>query len=116
MATLLGVRRVGWVIAHPPREEGFFLSGYHCLTHDCLQLMDGGVRVLGVGAEVITAAELQLEAADGIADTPFVTVSVRKTYHSLYFTRPTTLKQSLRSRRIILSVIFTMFISNHRLL
>jgi hypothetical protein len=27
VAALLGVRRVGWVIAHPPREEGFFLSG-----------------------------------------------------------------------------------------
>jgi hypothetical protein len=54
IAALLELRRVGWLIAHPPREEGFFLSGN----------------------EIITAAELQLEAANGIADTPFVTVSV----------------------------------------
>ena len=27
VAALLEVRRVGWVLAHPPREEGFFLSG-----------------------------------------------------------------------------------------
>jgi hypothetical protein len=54
IVTLLELRRVGWIIAHPPREEGFFLSGN----------------------EIITAAELQLEAANGIADTPFVTVSV----------------------------------------
>lgn len=54
LANLLGMRRVGWVVAHPPREKGFFLSA----------------------AEVITAAEFQLEAAGGIADTPFVTVMV----------------------------------------
>jgi nuclear protein localization family protein 4 len=54
---LLELRRVGWVVAHPPREEGFFLSGN----------------------EIITAAELQLEAANGVEDTPFVTVSVTLT-------------------------------------
>lgn len=47
--------KVGWIFAHPPREEGFLFSS----------------------AEVITAATLQLEAADGINDTPFVTVKVR---------------------------------------
>lgn len=47
-------RKVGWIFAHPPREEGFLFSS----------------------AEVITAATLQLEAADGINDTPFVTVKV----------------------------------------
>lgn len=31
---------------------------------------------IAAGAEVITAAELQLEAAGGIEDTPFVTVKV----------------------------------------
>lgn len=43
---------MGWIFAHPPREEGFLFSS----------------------AEVITAATLQLEAADGVNDTPFVTV------------------------------------------
>jgi len=57
IVNLLELRRVGWVVAHPPREEGFFLSGN----------------------EIITAAELQLEAANGIEDTPFVTVSVTLT-------------------------------------
>lgn len=46
--------KVGWIFAHPPREEGFLFSS----------------------AEVITAATLQLEAADGVNDTPFVTVKV----------------------------------------
>eukprot|EP00547_Thalassionema_nitzschioides_P017231 CAMPEP_0194244712 /NCGR_PEP_ID=MMETSP0158-20130606/11794_1 /TAXON_ID=33649 /ORGANISM="Thalassionema nitzschioides, Strain L26-B" /LENGTH=448 /DNA_ID=CAMNT_0038980269 /DNA_START=47 /DNA_END=1389 /DNA_ORIENTATION=- len=55
LASLLGLRKVGWVIGHPPREDGFVLSAN----------------------EVITAAELQLEAAGGLGeDTPFVTVTV----------------------------------------
>ena len=54
LATALGMRRVGWLFAHPPREAGFFMSA----------------------AEVITAAEFQLETADGVAETPFVTVKV----------------------------------------
>ena len=48
------MRRVGWLVAHPPREKGFFLSS----------------------VEVVMAAELQLEAADGVAETPFITVKV----------------------------------------
>lgn len=51
---LLGLTRVGWVFAHPPREKGFHLSG----------------------AEVLFAAEQQLEAAQGVKETPFVTVKV----------------------------------------
>ena len=54
LAQLLGLRRVGWIVGHPPREEGFVLSA----------------------AEVIIAAELQLEAADGVEETPFCTVTV----------------------------------------
>lgn len=54
LVSLLGLRKVGWVIGHPPREDGFVLNAN----------------------EVITAAELQLEAAGGIEDTPFVTVTV----------------------------------------
>lgn len=54
VSQMLGLKRVGWIFAHPPREEGFVFSG----------------------AEVIQAAELQLEAADGVARTPFVTVKV----------------------------------------
>ena len=51
LAALLGLQRVGWIVACPPREEGFILSG----------------------EEVITAALEQLEAADGVNETPFVT-------------------------------------------
>lgn len=51
---LLNLQKVGWVVAHPPREKGFFFSG----------------------PEVLFAAEQQLEAAQGVNDTPFVTVKV----------------------------------------
>lgn len=54
LAQLLGLRKVGLIIGHPPREDGFVLSA----------------------AEIIMAAELQLEAAGGIEETPFVTVKV----------------------------------------
>eukprot|EP00580_Thalassiosira_gravida_P018703 CAMPEP_0201673858 /NCGR_PEP_ID=MMETSP0494-20130426/35698_1 /ASSEMBLY_ACC=CAM_ASM_000839 /TAXON_ID=420259 /ORGANISM="Thalassiosira gravida, Strain GMp14c1" /LENGTH=502 /DNA_ID=CAMNT_0048155863 /DNA_START=120 /DNA_END=1628 /DNA_ORIENTATION=+ len=54
LAKMLGLLRVGWIVGHPPREEGFQLSA----------------------AEIIMAAELQLESAGGIEPTPFVTVRV----------------------------------------
>ncbi len=54
LAGYLGMKRVGCLIAHPPREEGFFFSG----------------------SEVLFAAEQQLEAAQGIEDTTFVTVKM----------------------------------------
>ena len=52
IAGVLGWTRVGWIFGHDVREEG------HVMT----------------AAEIIMAAELQLEAADGIHETPFVTV------------------------------------------
>ena len=55
IAEMLGLRKVGWIIGHEAREPGLVLTN----------------------AEVIMAAELQLEAADGIEDTPFVTVVVK---------------------------------------
>eukprot|EP00640_Fibrocapsa_japonica_P001471 CAMPEP_0113944174 /NCGR_PEP_ID=MMETSP1339-20121228/30681_1 /TAXON_ID=94617 /ORGANISM="Fibrocapsa japonica" /LENGTH=415 /DNA_ID=CAMNT_0000949261 /DNA_START=206 /DNA_END=1453 /DNA_ORIENTATION=+ /assembly_acc=CAM_ASM_000762 len=54
LASMLQLERVGWIFSHPRREEGFAFSA----------------------AEVILAGELQLEAANGINDTPFVTVKV----------------------------------------
>mmetsp|Transcript_29141 Transcript_29141/g.38327 ORF Transcript_29141/g.38327 Transcript_29141/m.38327 type:complete len:447 (+) Transcript_29141:71-1411(+) len=54
LTSLLNLERVGWIFSHPPREEGFMFSN----------------------AEILTAAELQLEAANGVEDTPFVTVKV----------------------------------------
>jgi len=54
LAALLGLRRVGWIVACPPREDGFVLSG----------------------DEVVAAALEQLEAAQGVEETPFVTVRV----------------------------------------
>ena len=55
IAEMLGLRKVGWIIGHEAREPGLVLTN----------------------AEVIMAAELQLEAAEGIEDTPFVTVQVK---------------------------------------
>lgn len=54
IASLLGLRRVGWIFGHEAREPGFVLSA----------------------AEIIMAAEYQLEAASGLNETPFVTVTV----------------------------------------
>jgi len=48
------LQKVGWIFGHPPREDGFVLNA----------------------SEVIMAAEMQLEAADGLNETPFVTVKV----------------------------------------
>jgi nuclear protein localization protein 4 homolog len=55
IAKMLGLQRVGWIFGgHEAREPGYVLSG----------------------AEILMAAELQLEAADGVNETPFVTVKV----------------------------------------
>jgi nuclear protein localization family protein 4 len=54
IAALLGLTRVGWIFGHEPREKGHVFSA----------------------AEVIMAAEFQLEAAGGVEETPFVTVKV----------------------------------------
>merc|ERR1712194_152396 len=54
LAKLLGYKKVGWIYGHPPREKGHIMSA----------------------AEIIMAAEFQLEAADGVKPTPFVTVKV----------------------------------------
>lgn len=54
LAEHLNLRRVGWIFGHPPREDGFQLSS----------------------SEILTAAELQLEDADGVEETPFVTLKV----------------------------------------
>mmetsp|Transcript_12717 Transcript_12717/g.26720 ORF Transcript_12717/g.26720 Transcript_12717/m.26720 type:complete len:446 (-) Transcript_12717:155-1492(-) len=52
LADMLGMKRVGWIFAHPPREEGFMFSA----------------------EEVMFAAMEQLEAAQGVDKTPFVTI------------------------------------------
>jgi nuclear protein localization family protein 4 len=54
IAQMLGLRKVGWIFGATAREPGFVLSA----------------------AEIIMAAEFQLEAAEGIEETPFVTVKV----------------------------------------
>jgi nuclear protein localization family protein 4 len=54
IAQMCGLQKVGWIFGHPPREDGFVFSA----------------------SEVIMAAEMQLEAAGGIEETPFVTVKV----------------------------------------
>lgn len=51
---MLGLKKVGWIFSHPPREKGFNFSAQ----------------------EIIVTAEQQLEAANGVEDTPFVTVKV----------------------------------------
>jgi len=59
LASMLNLKRVGWIFGHPPRENGFFLSSQ----------------------ELIFATMQQLEAADGVEETPFVTVRVRPDEH-----------------------------------
>ena len=54
IAEMLGLTRVGWIFGHEAREPGFVLSA----------------------AEIIMAAEYQLEAAGGVEETPFVTIKV----------------------------------------
>ena len=54
LAGQLGLERVGWVFGHPPREEGFHFAS----------------------PEIFMAAEGQLEAAEGVGDTPYVTLMV----------------------------------------
>lgn len=54
IAGMLGWTKVGWIFGHEPREPGYVLSA----------------------AEVIMAAEFQLEAANGVEETPFCTVKV----------------------------------------
>jgi len=54
VANALGLKRVGCIFSHPPREAGFVFSG----------------------AEVIRSAELQLDCANGVEETPFVSVRV----------------------------------------
>jgi len=52
LVDMLGLRKVGWVYAHPPREEGFLMSA----------------------KEIMFAGYQQLEAADGVNRTPFVSI------------------------------------------
>lgn len=54
LAKILGLKKVGWIFAHPPREEHFLFSQ----------------------DEVVMAAVGQLEEAQGLKETPFVTVRV----------------------------------------
>lgn len=54
IASLCGLKKVGWILGHAPRAKGLVLTA----------------------AEIIMAAELQLEAAGGVEETPFVTVKV----------------------------------------
>lgn len=50
----MGLQKVGWIFGHQPREDDVVLTA----------------------AEVIMAAELQLEAAEGVEETPFITIKV----------------------------------------
>jgi nuclear protein localization family protein 4 len=54
IASLLGLTRVGWIFGHETRAKGYALSS----------------------AEIIMAAEFQLEAAGGVEETPFCTCAV----------------------------------------
>mmetsp|Transcript_693 Transcript_693/g.932 ORF Transcript_693/g.932 Transcript_693/m.932 type:complete len:459 (-) Transcript_693:131-1507(-) len=54
LAEMLGLKPVGWIFGHPPRDKAIQLTT----------------------AEILFAAELQLEAADGVSETSFTTVKV----------------------------------------
>ena len=55
IASMLGLQRVGWIFGHEYRDASEFTLS---------------------ASEVIMAAEFQLEAAEGVHETPFVTVTV----------------------------------------
>lgn len=57
IASYLGWKKIGWIYGCEPRESGYVMSS----------------------AEIIMAAEYQLEAANGVYETPFVTVKVSPT-------------------------------------
>ncbi|KAG7358715.1 NPL4 family protein [Nitzschia inconspicua] len=59
LATMLGLEKVGWIVGGAKKE-----------------LDPGEEDYVLTSAEVIMAAELQLEAAGGVEETPFVTVKV----------------------------------------
>ena len=76
LADLLGLKKVGWIFAHPPREEGYQFSsaevGLQFTSTErgaCKQL-----TCAGVSKQVLMAADLQLVAGQGAAETAFVTV------------------------------------------
>ena len=48
MAAYLGKKKVGLLFAHPPREDGFFFSGFEVLLAAELQLESTGVNGLGL--------------------------------------------------------------------
>lgn len=54
LASSLGVKKVGWIFSHPPREDKFHFAA----------------------GEIIEAAEQQLISAEGVNDTSFVTIKV----------------------------------------
>jgi nuclear protein localization protein 4 homolog len=59
LAKMLGLQKVGWIVGGGKKELG-----------------PGDEDYVMTAAEVIMAAELQLEAAGGVEETPFVTVKV----------------------------------------
>jgi nuclear protein localization protein 4 homolog len=60
LASMLSLEKVGWIVGGGKKEPGPGEAGDYVMT----------------AAEVIMAAELQLEAAGGVEETPFVTVKV----------------------------------------
>ena len=64
LAEMMGLKKVGWIFAHPTREKGFQFSG----------------------PEIMATAEQQLIAAQGIEDTPFITL---RTYFDVDLNQPT---------------------------
>ena len=71
IAQMCGLTKVGWIFGHPPGRGETKTDGGNGGGGD------GGGYVLS-NAEIIMAAELQLEAAGGVEETPFVTVKVTR--------------------------------------
>jgi len=74
IAEMLGLTKVGWIFAHPPGREEDTTNE----DEDRLSVEEPHKPYVLSNAEIIMAAELQLEAAEGIHETPFVTVKVTK--------------------------------------
>lgn len=70
IAGLLGLQKVGWIFCHEPRSNKQKTDKSNSSSNN-----NKNSFVMS-SAEVIMAAELQLEAAQGVEETPFVTIKV----------------------------------------
>jgi len=92
LAAYLGKKKVGLLFAHPPREDGFFFSGFEVLLAAELQLESTGVNGLGLDDTDTTFTTIrmtldskqnELVAVEGYQVSPYMCIYVYM-YISVY--------------------------------